>query len=109
MENFYKLYEAAAHNVLIQLVAIAIVTDTIFGVLRAIKEKKFNSCFGINGAIRKVAMLLTLVVMVAVDALIKINLIGFIPEEGRKALNMSSVGITDFLLFFIYVMKQRAF
>lgn len=104
MENFYKLYEAAAHNVLIQLVAIAIVTDTIFGVLRAIKEKKFNSCFGINGAIRKVAMLLTLVVMVAVDALIKINLIGFIPEEGRQALNMSSVGITDFfaILYICY-------
>ncbi len=29
------------------------VTDTFFGILRAIKEKRFNSCVGIDGAIRK--------------------------------------------------------
>lgn len=104
METLRSIYEAAAHNKLIQLVAIAIVTDTVFGVIRAAKERKFNSCFGINGAIRKIAMICTLVSMVVVDSLIKVNLIGFIPKEARDAMNMSSVGITEFfaILYIAY-------
>ena len=53
-----EFIEAAAHNKIIQLVVLAIVCDTVFGVLRAVKEKKFNSCAGIDGAIRKVGMLI---------------------------------------------------
>ena len=78
-----EFIEAAAHNKIIQLVVLAIVCDTVFGVLRAIKEKKFNSCAGIDGAIRKVGMLISLVFMLAIDVLIKINLIGFIPEQAE--------------------------
>lgn len=33
-----EFIEAAAHNKIIQLVVLAIVCDTVFGVLRAIKE-----------------------------------------------------------------------
>ena len=51
-----EFIEGAAHNKIIQLVVLAIVCDTVFGVLRAIKEKKFNSCAGIDGAIRKVVI-----------------------------------------------------
>lgn len=65
-----EFIEAAAHNKIIQLVVLAIVCDTVFGVLRAIKEKKFNSCAGIDGAIRKVGMLISLVFMLAIDVLI---------------------------------------
>ena len=50
-----EFIEAAAHNKIIQLVVLAIVCDTVFGVLRAIKEKKFNSCAGIDGAISRYA------------------------------------------------------
>lgn len=77
-----EFIEAAAHNKIIQLVVLAIVCDTVFGVLRAIKEKKFNSCAGIDGAIRKVGMLISLVFMLAIDVLIKINLIGC--KDGRN-------------------------
>ena len=59
----------AANNKVIELVVLAIVFDTIFGVLRAVREKKFNSCAGIDGAIRKVGMLISLVFMLAVDML----------------------------------------
>ena len=38
----------AANNKVIELVVLAIVFDTIFGVLRAVREKKFNSCAGID-------------------------------------------------------------
>lgn len=94
----------AAHNKIIQLVVLAIVCDTIFGVLRAIKEKKFNSCAGIDGAIRKVAMLISIVFMLAIDVLIKVNLIGFIPEAARTYLGLKSVGVAEFfgLLYIAY-------
>ena len=85
-----EFIEAAAHNKIIQLVVLAIVCDTVFGVLRAIKEKKFNSCAGIDGAIRKVGMLISLVFMLAIDVLIKINLIGFIPEQARTYLGLDA-------------------
>ena len=57
MERLIVIYAEAEGNTFLQLVLIAVVLDTIFGVLRAIKERKFNSNFGINGAIRKVGML----------------------------------------------------
>lgn len=99
-----EFIEAAAHNKIIQLVVLAIVCDTVFGVLRAIKEKKFNSCAGIDGAIRKVGMLISLVFMLAIDVLIKINLIGFIPEQARTYLGLDTVGVTEFfaLLYIAY-------
>lgn len=99
-----EFINAAAHNKIIQLVILAIVSDTIFGVLRAVKERKFNSCAGINGAIRKVAMLISLVFMLAIDVLIKVNLIGFIPEAVRTYLGLSSVGVAEFfsLLYIAY-------
>lgn len=94
----------AAHNKIIELVALAVVFDTIFGVLRAIREKKFNSCAGIDGAIRKVGMLISLVFMLAIDMLIKVNLIGFIPETVRSQLGLTSVGVAEFfaLLYIAY-------
>lgn len=99
-----EFINAAAHNRLILLVILAIVFDTIFGVLRAIKEKRFNSCAGIDGAIRKVAMLISLVFMLAIDVLIKVNLIGFIPEAIRTHLGLASVGVAEFfsLLYIAY-------
>lgn len=99
-----KFVETAAHDKVMELVVLAIVFDTIFGVLRAIKEKKFNSCAGIDGAIRKVGMLISLVFMLAIDMLIKVNLIGFIPEVVRNQLGITSVGVAEFfaLLYIAY-------
>lgn len=99
-----EFINTATHNKLIELVVLAIVFDTIFGVLRAIKEKKFNSCAGIDGAIRKVGMLISLVLMLAIDMLIKLNLIGFIPETVRTYLGLTSAGVAEFfsLLYIAY-------
>lgn len=99
-----EFINTAAHNKLIELVVLAIVFDTIFGVLRAIREKRFNSCAGIDGAIRKVGMLISLVFMLAIDQLIKVNLIGFIPETVRTQLGLNTVGVAEFfaLLYIAY-------
>ena len=99
-----QFIDAAAHNKIIQLVVLAIVCDTIFGVLRAVKEKKFNSCAGIDGAIRKVGMLISLVFMLAIDVLVKVNLIAFIPESVRTYMGLTTVGVAEFfsLLYIAY-------
>lgn len=97
------MYVEAAHNKLIQLVIIAIITDTVFGMLRAIKDHDFNSCFGINGAIRKCAMILSIILLVIVDYITQFNLIGFLPEEVRRFFG-ESIGISEFfeILFLTY-------
>ena len=104
MEIIIGMYQNAAHSVLLQLVVIAIICDTVFGVLRAVKEKKFNSNFGIDGAIRKIGMIISLVFMVVADAVIKINLIGFIPAEVRSLLGVETIGVAEFfaLLYIAY-------
>ena len=71
MENLIHIYAEAAGNTFLQLVLIAVVIDTIFGVLRAIKERRFNSNFGINGAIRKCGMLVCLLALVTVDHIVR--------------------------------------
>ena len=97
------MYAEAAHDKLLQLVIIAIITDTIFGILRAIKDRNFNSCFGINGAIRKCAMILSIILLVIVDYITQFNLIGFLPEEVRQFFG-ESIGIAGFfeILFLTY-------
>lgn len=85
----------ASDNIMIKLTIIGIIADTIFGVLRAIKERKLNTSIGINGAIRKTGMALSLLIFQLVDILVKINLIGFIPEEVRSYLG-GVIGTTEF-------------
>lgn len=104
MEIIIGMYQNAAHSVLLQLVVIAVICDTVFGVLRAVKEKKFNSNFGIDGAIRKIGMIISLVFMVVADAVIEINLIGFVPEEVRSFLGIEAIGVAEFfaLLYIAY-------
>ncbi len=103
MMTMRGIYVAAAHNKLIQLVIIAVIIDTIFGVLRAFKEHKFNSCFGIDGAIRKCAMVISIMLLVIVDYITGFNMIGFLPEEIRQHIG-NSIGISGFiaLLYIAY-------
>ena len=46
MEKLISIYAEAAGNTFLQLVLIAVVIDTVFGVLRAIKERRFNLISG---------------------------------------------------------------
>ena len=80
------------HNKWLQLLIIFIVLDVIFGVLRAIKERKLNSSIGIDGIIRKVGMIITICVSILVDMIVSVDLIGFIPENVKVVLGLSKVG-----------------
>ena len=85
-----------------KVLCVVIVLDTIFGILRAIKEKSINSCIGIDGIIRKVGMLIAIVFLSLIDIIINIDLIGFIPDSVKEILNFGQVGIADlFMILFI--------
>ena len=106
MDAFKILVDALAHNTIIQLVVIAVVMDTLFGAGRALKQHKFNSSVGIDGAIRKISMLVSLVFLAVIDRLVHLNLIGFIPEEARAYFpqSISTIGLAEFfgLLYLCY-------
>lgn len=96
MQNFF--------NTNLKLLVIVIVLDTIFGILRSIKQRKLNSSIGIDGIIRKVGMLISIIFLIMIDSLINVNLIGFLPEDFRSFIQLESVNITDLfnLLFVLF-------
>ena len=53
MLEFKEFLEALIQNNVFRIIIVMIIFDTIFGILRAIKERKINSCVGIDGMIRK--------------------------------------------------------
>ncbi len=83
MEAVERIIFTLALNTIVRLVVVAVVMDTIFGIGRAIREHKFNSSVGIDGAIRKIAMVIS-IVFLGVVAPCHINLIAFNPEEVRS-------------------------
>lgn len=91
-------------NSFVRILLIAVALDTILGVLRAIKEHKFNSCVGIDGAIRKAAMLASACLLMAIDVIMRINVLFMVPETYIKVLGINKLGICEFfcLLFILY-------
>lgn len=89
-----EYYEIMVHNKGVQLLSIFIILDVIFGVLRAIREHKLNSTIGIDGIIRKVGMIITISVSILVDMIVRVDLIGFIPENVKDVLGLSKIGVS---------------
>lgn len=86
------------------LLLYAVLLDTVLGVLRAIKEHKFNSCVGIDGAIRKVAMILSVVFLMVIDASVKIDFLFMVPTEYLQYIGLERLGICELfcILFILY-------
>ena len=91
-------------NSFFKILLLAVTLDTILGVLRAIKEHKFNSCVGIDGAIRKAAMVLSVLLLMATDVIMHINILFMVPEQYIKILGIDKLGVCEFfcLLFILY-------
>nr|WP_288827439.1 phage holin family protein [uncultured Clostridium sp.] len=104
MDKITELLSLAWGSPIIKLVILAVVMDTCFGCIRAIKEHKFNSCFGIDGAIRKISMVASLAFLLILDRIVHLNLIGFIPEAIRSYLPVNGIGVAEFfgLLYIAY-------
>lgn len=90
-----------SNNIFIEILMLAICADMLLGVLRAVKFRQFNSSVGIDGAIRKVAMVVSVGILMLADLLIHVNLLAFVPEEYVYYLGIQKLGMCEFfcLLF----------
>ncbi|MBH7149674.1 phage holin family protein [Clostridioides difficile] len=93
-----------SEHIFIKLVILAIAFDTLLGCLRAIKTHQFNSSFGINGGIRKVAMIACIFFLAVVDILTKFNFLFMLPQDWVDFLRLNHLGISEFfsILFILY-------
>ena len=87
----FDIYRNAGNSPVVQLVVIAVVLDCSINA----KDRQFNSCFGINGAIRKIGMVVSILALILVDQIVSFNLIGFLPEAARAYLG-DRIGLTEF-------------
>ena len=99
-----QILQLLSVNICLKIVALMIVLDSTLGGLRALKERKLNSNFGINGAIRKIAMLTCVTMLVVLDRLLHINVIAYVPEPILNTIGISKVGLAEFfsILFVLY-------
>lgn len=99
-----EFFKILLNNDGVKILCIVIVLDTIFGILRAIKERSVNSAIGIDGIIRKVGMLIAIFFLALIDLIINIDLIGFIPETLKSYLSFGQVGVCDIfnILFIVF-------
>ena len=100
-------FEALMGNMFVQLLLIAVCADMIFGSLRAAKYRCWNSAVGIDGAIRKAGMLACVLLFTAMDMMMRIDVLGWLPADTRNVLDACGVvkmGITELfaLLFILY-------
>lgn len=109
-ENRKKVHYLYSHFVMSMagskiflVMVILLVMDMIFGTLRAVKERKFNSSIGIDGAIRKVGMMLAVICLTAIDLVVPMNLIGFIPQSALEVFPIKNVSIMEFFAIFFCI------
>lgn len=93
------------NNIFAKALMLAICADMVFGSLRAVKHRCWNSSIGIDGGIRKVGMVSAVFLLTLMDMILDVNLIGFLDAEVLHALDAIGVvklGITElFALLFI--------
>lgn len=88
-----------------KLLIFGVLMDTVLGVLRAIKEHKFNSCVGIDGAIRKVAMLCSVLFLMVVDSIVQIDFLFMVPTEYLQFFGITRLGICE-LFCILYILYE---
>jgi toxin secretion/phage lysis holin len=106
MEKVRMLMIQAMHDDIFRLLLVLVIADLIFGGFRAIREKRFNSTTGIDGVIRKSAMLVAMVFFGLVDLTLKWNFIGMIPDKILAVLPVQNVG--SMALIGIYLCMYEA-
>lgn len=99
IENIIEFF---SKHLFFEILIYAVLMDTFLGVLRAIKEHKFNSCIGIDGMIRKVAMLFSVIFLMIIDSITQIDFLFMIPDEFLQYVGIDRLGICAlFCLLFI--------
>lgn len=108
---FFDAYvQALTHNLFLILVLICVAADTLFGCLRAVRYRCWNSSIGIDGGIRKVTMVLSVVILALVDQLVGLDVIGWLPEEvaaSLSAVGINALGLAEFFAI-VYILYEAS-
>lgn len=101
MEN---LINGISNNIIIKTLIVALFFDIFLGSLRAIKEKEWNSTVGINGILRKVGMVGSILFLFLTDTLINLDLLFMIPKEILDYIGIDKVGSCELfgIMFILY-------
>lgn len=95
-------------NLFVRLVLWCVVLDTALGCLRAVKYRKWNSSVGIDGGIRKVAMVLSVLFLVLVDDMVGMDVLAWANADTRAVLTsmgIKSLGLAEFFCV-VYVLYE---
>ena len=92
------------NNIIFYLLITTILLDVFLGSLRALNERKWNSTIGINGILRKTAMIGSSIFLIVIDTILKIDLLFFIPKEITETIKLKEIGIFELfaLMFILY-------
>lgn len=107
MEFWENYTQALTHNLFVRLVLLCVVADTLFGCLRAVRYRCWNSSVGIDGGIRKVTMVLSVLFLALADQLVGVDLLCSLPEAVQSVLGtmgITSLGLAEFfsLVYILY-------
>ncbi len=109
--TFFDAYvQAVTHNLFLILVLICVAADTLFGCLRAVRYRCWNSSIGIDGGIRKVTMVLSVVILALVDQLVGLDVISWLPEDVAGALStvgINALGLAEFFAI-VYILYEAS-
>lgn len=102
-----RFFAALMGNIFVQLLLIVVCADMVFGSLRAAKYRCWNSAVGIDGAIRKAGMLACVLLFTAMDMMMRIDVLKWLPVDIQNTMNTCGIvkmGITELfaLLFILY-------
>ena len=100
-------FSALVGNIFVKIFLIVVCADMVFGSLRAAKFRVWNSAVGIDGAIRKAGMLACVLLFTAIDMMMHVDVLGWLPVDARNVLDACGVvkmGVTELfaLLFILY-------
>lgn len=79
--------------------------DVLFGILRAAKEREWNSTIGIDGLIRKTGMIMAALIIGMIDKVCGVNFIGFLPKDILSYMPLESIGIASFFCI-LYILFE---
>ena len=101
---------ALSHNIFVVLVLLCVAADTLFGCLRAVRYRCWNSAVGIDGGIRKVSMVTSVVFLALIDRLVGVDLMGFMAPDTAAALGrlgVNTLGLAEFFAV-VYILYEAS-
>ena len=102
--NIESLIFNIMENIVIKALLLFLILDTFLGSIRAWKEHKWNSTVGINGMLRKIAMIGCIFFLSIFDKILNLNLLFMIPEKVMEFIKLERVAICELfgLMFVLY-------